>query len=108
MQIRGHAGLIEGPAFAADVLRIAVVGDTGLHLTVVDLPGLIAVTNEEQTEEDVKLVARLVDTYLESSRTIVLAVVQANNDTQTRALSNVHESSIRLGRGLLESLRNQI
>jgi hypothetical protein len=86
MQIRGHAGLIEGPAFAADVLRIAVVGDTGLHLTVVDLPGLIAVTNEEQTEEDVKLVARLVDTYLESSRTIILAVVQANNDIANQGI----------------------
>jgi GTPase SAR1 family protein len=86
MQIRGHAGLIEGPAFAADVLRIEVVGDTGLHLTVVDLPGLIAVANEEQTEEDVKLVARLVDTYLESSRTIILAVVQANNDIANQGI----------------------
>jgi hypothetical protein len=75
MRIRGHDGLQDGPAFGADVLRIEVVGNTGLHLTVVDLPGLIAVTSDEQTDEDVELVASLVDNYLESSRTIILAVI---------------------------------
>lgn len=85
MQLRGQ-GVKDGPAFAEDVLRIEVVGRTGLHLTVVDLPGLIAVANEEQTEEDVQLVSRLVDTYLESSRTIILAVVQANNDIANQGI----------------------
>ena len=85
MQLRGQ-GVEDGPAFAEDVLRIEVVGRTGLHLTVVDLPGLIAVANEEQTEEDVQLVLRLVDTYLESSRTSILAVVQANNDIANQGI----------------------
>jgi len=85
MQIWGH-GVKEGPAFAADVLRIEVVGNTGLHLTVVDLPGLIAVASDEQTEDDVALVARLVDGYLESSKTIILAVVQANNDIANQGI----------------------
>lgn len=85
MQLRGQ-GVEDGPAFGEDVLRIEVVGRTGLHLTVVDLPGLIAVANEEQTEEDVQLVSRLVDTYLESSRTIILAVVQANNDIANQGI----------------------
>jgi GTPase SAR1 family protein len=80
MGIRGFGRGEEAPAFAADVLRIEVAGETGLHLTVVDLPGLISVTNEEQTEADVELVHNLVDSYLESSRTIILAVVQASND----------------------------
>ncbi|MCJ1232038.1 hypothetical protein MMC12_008719, partial [Toensbergia leucococca] len=75
-----------GPAFAADVLRIEVIGNTGLHLTVVDLPGLIAVANEEQTEEDVQLVGNLIDSYLESPRTIILAVVQANNDIANQGI----------------------
>jgi hypothetical protein len=47
MQIRGYTRLIEGPAFAANVLCIEVVGDTRLYLTVVDLLGLIVVVNEE-------------------------------------------------------------
>ncbi|KAL5349553.1 hypothetical protein ACLOAV_005848 [Pseudogymnoascus australis] len=85
MRIRGY-GVNEGPAFAADVLRIEVVGDTGLHLTVVDLPGLIAVENDEQTEEDIALVDTLVDAYLKSSRTIILAVVQANNDIANQSV----------------------
>ncbi|KFY02398.1 hypothetical protein V494_00073 [Pseudogymnoascus sp. VKM F-4513 (FW-928)] len=85
MRIRGY-GVNEGPAFAADVLRIEVVGKTGLHLTVVDLPGLIAVENDEQTEEDIALVDTLVDAYLKSTRTIILAVVQANNDIANQSI----------------------
>jgi GTPase SAR1 family protein len=85
MQIRGD-GVWFGRAFANDVLRIEVVGNTGLHLTVVDLPGLIAVASEEQTEKDVALVGSLVDSYLESSRTIILAVVQASNDIANQGI----------------------
>lgn len=86
MGIRGFGGLTDGPAFTADVLRIEVTGNTGLHLTVVDLPGLIAVANEEQTEDDVRLVGSLVDSYLENSRTIIIAVVQANNDIANQGI----------------------
>ena len=66
IQLRGQ-GIEDGPAFAEDMLRIKVVDRTGLYLTVVDLSGIIAVTNQEQTEQDVQLVSWLVDTYLESS-----------------------------------------
>ncbi|KAH8804419.1 interferon-induced GTP-binding protein Mx2 [Xylogone sp. PMI_703] len=80
MGIRGFRDLTQGPAFGEDVLRIEVCGPSGLHLTVVDLPGLISVANEEQTEEDVRTVHNLVDSYAENPRTIILAVVQAGND----------------------------
>ena len=50
MGLRGFEGAKEGPAFTQDVLRIEVTGPVGLHLTVVDLPGLISVANDEQTE----------------------------------------------------------
>jgi Dynamin family. len=43
MGVRGIDAQAEGPAFAADVLRLELVGNTGLHLTIVDLPGLISV-----------------------------------------------------------------
>ena len=56
MGIRGFNDGKEGPAFAENVLRIEVLGPVGLHLTVVNLPGLISVANEEQTENDVKIV----------------------------------------------------
>lgn len=67
-------------AFVEDVLRIEVSGPTGLNLTVVDLPGLIQVPSEDQTEDDVRVVHDLVNQYVENPRTIILAVVQASND----------------------------
>ncbi|KAH7358180.1 interferon-induced GTP-binding protein Mx2 [Plectosphaerella cucumerina] len=79
MGLRGY-GDSGGKAFSLDVLRIEVKGPTGLQLTIVDLPGLISVANEDQSDEDVKVVHRLVESYLESSRTIIMAVIQAGND----------------------------
>lgn len=40
----------------------------------------------EDPHADVALVESLVDRYLESSRTIILAVVQANNDTANQSI----------------------
>ncbi|KAJ6118957.1 Dynamin [Penicillium samsonianum] len=51
MGVRGVDTQAEGTAFAADVLRLELVGNTGLHLTIVDLPGLISVA---ECEEDVR------------------------------------------------------
>ncbi|EED11765.1 dynamin GTPase, putative [Talaromyces stipitatus ATCC 10500] len=77
MGVRGNGADIDAPAFSADVLRLELVGHTGLHLTIVDLPGLISVS---EVEEDVELVEQLVDSYLENPRTIILAVVPASSD----------------------------
>lgn len=73
----------DAPTFAADVLRLEIVGDTGLHLTLVDLPGLISVS---ENEEDVQLVGDLVNSYLENSRTMILAVVPASSDVDTQSI----------------------
>ncbi|KAJ5367956.1 Dynamin [Penicillium cataractarum] len=73
----------DAPAFATDVLRLEVVGNTGLHLTLVDLPGLISVSENPQ---DIDMVRRLVDSYLESSRTIILAVIPATSDAETQTI----------------------
>ncbi|KAF2844124.1 Dynamin family protein [Plenodomus tracheiphilus IPT5] len=84
MGIKGSADTdVESTTFAADVLRLEVIGDTGLHLTVVDLPGLISVS---ENVEDMHTVERLVDSYLESTRTIILAVVPASNDIDTQGI----------------------
>lgn len=86
MQIRGYGDDPWGNAFASDVLRIEVTGATGLNLTVVDLPGLISVANEEQTEDDIQQVKDMVESYIRSSRAIVLAVVQATNDIANQVI----------------------
>ncbi|KAJ5517899.1 Dynamin [Penicillium expansum] len=83
MGVRGTDAQTEGPAFAADVLRLELVGNTGLHLTIVDLPGLISVS---ASEEDVQIVEKLVDSYLQHPRTIILAVIPATSDVDTQGI----------------------
>lgn len=81
--VRGHSAEIDAPAFSADVLRLALVARRGLHLTVVDLLGLVSVS---EVEDDVQLVGNLVDSYLENSRTTILAMVPASSDTDTQGI----------------------
>ncbi|KIW65525.1 hypothetical protein, variant, partial [Phialophora macrospora] len=85
MGVRGAHSEV-GPAFGPDVLRIEVRGPVGLHLSIVDVPGLISVPNEEQTDDDVQTVHRLVDDYISDPRTIILAVVQAGNDIANQSI----------------------
>ena len=75
-----------GNAIALDALHIKVSGSTGVHLTVVDLPGLISVPKEEPSNEDINTVHRLINGYLKSSRTIILAAVQARNDVANQSV----------------------
>ena len=86
MGVRDFGDSAVGPTFTQDILRITVWGATGLHLSIVDLPGLIAVANENQTEADTQAVHDLVDSYVQNTRTIILAVVQANNDIANQSI----------------------
>ncbi|TQN64043.1 Interferon-induced GTP-binding protein Mx2, partial [Colletotrichum shisoi] len=89
MRIRGFTDSQADAAFASDALRIEVTGPTGLQLSIVDLPGLISVANEEQSEADVEAVHAMVRGYLSSSRTIILAVVQASNDIANQGIIKI-------------------
>lgn len=87
LQIRGYGvDALSGSAFAPDTLRNEFSGHTSLRLTVVDLPGLISGSNEEQTEEDVLIVQHMVESYLSSTRTLILAVLQASNDVANQGI----------------------
>jgi Dynamin family len=83
---RAYASTDSGSAFVSDVLRIKVTGPTGLHLTIADLPGLISVPNEEQTDADVQLDRQMIEGYLSSSRTIIPAVLQASYDVANQGI----------------------
>lgn len=84
--LKGYGTIQSGPAFGQDVLRIKVCGNTGLNLTIVDLPGIIQVPNDEQDDNDVDTVHALVDSYVANPRTIILAVVQAGNDISNQPI----------------------
>ncbi|KEY75182.1 hypothetical protein S7711_01625 [Stachybotrys chartarum IBT 7711] len=79
----------KGKAFSSDSLRIEVTGPIGLHLSIVDLPGLISVPGEEQSEEDIAVVAKTVKAYVKRSRTIILAVLQAGNDMANQMIIKI-------------------
>lgn len=86
MGLKGYGTMQSGPSFGQDVLRIKVRGNTGLNLTIVDLPGIIQVPNDEQDDNDVDTVHALVDSYIANPRTIILAVVQAGNDISNQPI----------------------
>ncbi|RKK10795.1 hypothetical protein BFJ66_g16818 [Fusarium oxysporum f. sp. cepae] len=86
MGLRGFTDSHGDNAFASDALHIEISRPIGLHLSVVDLPGLISVSNEEQSDGDVDTVRDMVASYLQNSRTIVLSVLQASNDIANQGI----------------------
>jgi GTPase SAR1 family protein len=87
MGLRGYGEKNEdGPSFGRDVLQIKVSNQSGQHLSIVDLPGLISVASDVQTEADVEIVHQTVTSYIEKPRTIILAVVQAGNDIANQSI----------------------
>lgn len=79
-------GLTGSSTFSRDVLQLEVSGPKLPHLSLVDLPGLIHHPNKEQTEEDVRIPKELVQKYMSQSRSIVLAIITAKNDTSNQVV----------------------
>lgn len=71
---------IPGRFAARDVLVVEKRGPDMPLLTLVDLPGLVRVSNRDQSEADIQTIEALSDRYMKSSRTIILAVIGGNND----------------------------
>lgn len=67
-------------AFSKDVLQVKISGPDKPQLTIVDLPGLIHSENKLQSAADVALVSQMVMKYMKNSRSIILAVISAQND----------------------------
>lgn len=79
--VRDVMGLdLDSRAFSADILRVELTGPTQPHLTLVDLPGLFQAGNKVQSDDDAKAVTSLVLSYMQKTRSIILAVVFAKND----------------------------
>ncbi|EXM15077.1 Dynamin [Fusarium oxysporum f. sp. vasinfectum] len=89
MGLRGFTDSHDDNAFPSDALRIEISGPIGLHLSVVDLPGLISVSNEEQSDGDVDAVCAMVASYLQNSRAHVLYVLQTSNDIANQGIIKV-------------------
>ena len=80
MSFREFENVKKDFAFTQDVLRIEMIDFVELHLTIVDLSRLISIVNDEQTKNDVQVIQNMIDFYLTNSRTIILVMMQINND----------------------------
>ncbi|KAK3045424.1 hypothetical protein LTR09_012975 [Extremus antarcticus] len=66
--------------FSDDVLKIELSGPEHHHLSVVDVPGLFHNPTKYQTQEDLDIIRRLLESYVVDRRTIILAVMDARNN----------------------------
>ncbi|CAJ2502039.1 Uu.00g048920.m01.CDS01 [Anthostomella pinea] len=76
MSLSGREG---SKIFSTDVLRIESTSPTAPNITLVDLPGLFGASDKNQSDDDATLVQELVVGYMRQRRSIILAVVTADN-----------------------------
>ena len=79
-QAKTTMGISDSKVFSTDILRIEITGPSQPHLTLVDLPGIFRAGNREQSLQDSHTVRKLVRSYMEKPRSIILTVVSAKSD----------------------------
>ncbi|KAF2657436.1 interferon-induced GTP-binding protein Mx2 [Lophiostoma macrostomum CBS 122681] len=80
--------------FSEDILKIEITGPEEQHLTVIDVPGIFYNPQPPLTTENDKIMVRnLVQTYMEESRTIILAILPANADIATQEILTMAEKA---------------
>ena len=73
--------------FTEDVLKIELCGPKKQHLSVIDIPGIFRTpTPGVTTKADMGLVRKIVHSYIENKRTIILAVISAPTDIATQEI----------------------
>lgn len=78
-----------------DKLRIHLTGPSHTTLTVVDLPGIIHNPNEGQNDDDLTRINELVHSYMKNPRSIILAIISAENTIELqKILSMAREEDI--------------
>ena len=66
--------------FADDVLKIELCGPALAHLSVVDVPRLFHNPTPFQTEDDKVIIRSLIKAYIEDTRTVIMAVMDAKSN----------------------------
>ena len=71
--------------FSNDVLRLEIPCPDQEHLSVLDVPGIFKSTTAGlTTKADIQLVRKMVKSYMDNRRSVLLAVVPANTDLATQ------------------------
>ena len=69
--------------FSTESVVVDLISPDACDLTVVDLPGIIRTVTAGQSISSIEQVNRLIKSYLMDKRTIILAVIPANQDIAT-------------------------
>ena len=92
-------GILPGSkkGFSKDILRVDIADPDAYPVTLIDLPGFFHSTTADQTEDDKKIVRELAEHYMKQPKSIILAVVSANNNLATNLWPRRPESTILIG-----------
>lgn len=81
--------------FSEDVFKIELCGPDRDNLSIIDIPGIFRVPTENiTTQEDVLMVKRMVHRWIQHERTVILAVVNANNEIATQEVLSVRRRNV--------------
>lgn len=76
-----------GTIFSKDILEIEISGPDQDHYSVIDVPGIFRDPEPgKTTESDMNFVRSMVEHYMESPRSVMLAVIPANCDVATQEI----------------------
>ena len=76
--------------FSKDILRVEIAGPDVYPLTLVDLPGIFHTATADQDLEGKRIVDQLIESYMKQPKSIILAVVSANNQLANQVV--LHEA----------------
>ncbi|KAF2183507.1 interferon-induced GTP-binding protein Mx2 [Zopfia rhizophila CBS 207.26] len=80
--------------FSEDILNIEISGPEQEYFTVINIPGIFRVPSPPlTTDSDIALVRNMVQSYIENSRTIILAVLPSNVDISTQEILKMAENA---------------
>ncbi|CAE6461571.1 unnamed protein product [Rhizoctonia solani] len=75
----------DGLSFTKNCVVVKITGRELADLSFVDLPGIIVSTSDEKNKSDIKLVQKLISSYMSRPSTINLIVLTCETDYETQA-----------------------
>lgn len=76
--------------FSDDVFKVELSGPSRQNLSIIDIPGIFRnVEDGVTTKDDVEMVNEMVQRWIKDDRTIILAVININNDIATQEVISV-------------------
>jgi len=83
------------PTFSEDVFKIELCGPDRDNLSIIDIPGIFRTPDEKiTTQEDIEMVKKMVHSWIQDERTVILAVLGANVEIATQEILSVRRRNV--------------